>query len=1183
MKLKIAFIFGLTLALIFLGCGEKKKVVDKEKYWEIITSRTLGLAYLEENKLDEAEIQFQKLIELDPETAMGHANLGLVFLRKGEYPEAEKQIGKALKKDSKNPDIRLMLAKVYQLSEQAEKSVNELQKIIKSHPKHIKALYSLAEVYSKARDEKSLGLREGFLEKIVEIAPANIVPRLQLIEVLVRLGKADAGLKNMEEIRRQMPEFPKEAAEFYDKALAALQASNTQEALTPVMVLHNFLKVTSLYQSGILDLKGPGGPSVGFPVVTMGETSTQAWTGESILDALRFTDVTSDVGLAAAQPPSAGKENLASLVSVADFDGDGDEDIYFANASATGSHHFLFQNDMGRFTDISKNAGLEPSGKEVSASFVDYDNDGHLDLYIVKEGANILYRNAGEGKFADVTKESGIGDPDIGNLSLNFDLDHDGDLDFFVAKAGTNLLFRNNSDGTFLEQAEKMSISGGDSNSRDAAFADFDDDGDIDFFVVNEDASNVLYSNLRQGKFEDVTAASGLKSDGGSGAVAVGDYNNDGFPDIFVTGLEGGTYQLFQNKGDGTFKKDKRSGELFKTLQNVLGNDAAFLDFDNDGFLDLLVAGKSAKPSERGLLLFHNDGTGKFENLSKLLPKNIVSARQIALADFNEDGDLDFFVAGLDGSLHLLRNDGGNVNHYLKVQLLGLRTGSSKNNHFGIGAKLEVRAGDLYQMKVVTESNVLFGLGNRTQAEVVRILWTNGVPQNIFSPGTDQSLIEEQELKGSCPFLYTWNGQEFAFATDVMWQSALGMPLGIMGGTTAYAFADASKEYVKIPGEILKPKDGIYAIQMTAELWETDYFDKAELIALDHPDSIDVFVDERFTLPPFPPLRIYSVTEKRTPRTATDEKGNDILPLIRQKDDRYVSNFKSARYQGITEMKDLVLGLGALSQTDSLFLFLNGWIFPTDASINVALSQSTDNQVVAPFLQVINEKGQWETVLPNLGFPMGKNKTMVIDLSGKIKSKDHRIRIRTNMEIYWDYIFFSEANATTLHTRTTQLDMTSADLHYRGFSRMFRKGGRYGPHWFDYQTVSTGQKWRDLIGNYTRFGDVLPLLAEADDKYIIANAGDEISLRFDATALPKLPSGWKRDFVFYSEGWVKDGDLNTAFSKTVEPLPFHSMTRYPYGNEESYPADPEHLNYLKKYNTRQVTTEKFRKSILDFE
>ena len=206
---------------------------------------------------------------------------------------------------------------------------------------------------------------------------------------------------------------------------------------------------------------------------------------------------------------------------------------------------------------------------------------------------------------------------------------------------------------------------------------------------------------------------------------------------------------------------------------------------------------------------------------------------------------------------------------------------------------------------------------------------------------------------------------------------------------------------------------------------------------------------------------------------------------------------------------------------------------------------------------MINKKGEWETVIDNLGFPMGKNKTVVVSLGGEFLSHDTRIRIHTNMQVYWDYIFYS-TDKSDVPVYSYEMDPESADLHYRGFSAMYRKGGRYGPHWFDYSNVSTSVKWRDLTGYYTRYGNVLPLLNEADNKYVITNAGDEISIEFMASALPELKEGWKRDFMIHNVGWVKDGDLNTAFGNKVEPLPFHGMSRYPYGRNEAYPSDKEH-------------------------
>ena len=196
---------------------------------------------------------------------------------------------------------------------------------------------------------------------------------------------------------------------------------------------------------------------------------------------------------------------------------------------------------MGRFKDVSAEAGINHTGKESFATFADFDNDGFLDIYIVREDGDILYRNTGTGTFEDVTAKADAGSKTGGNMALFFDMDHDGDLDLFEARSNSEPFCSG------IMQMEHSRISP--QNwvyqemiliASDAAFGDFDEDGDIDFIVANENASNILYSNQRQGVFKDITAESGLKSDGGSGAVTVGDYNNDGYLDLFIASVSGG-------------------------------------------------------------------------------------------------------------------------------------------------------------------------------------------------------------------------------------------------------------------------------------------------------------------------------------------------------------------------------------------------------------------------------------------------------------------------------------------------------------------------------------------------------------------------------------------------------------------------------------------------------------------
>jgi tetratricopeptide (TPR) repeat protein len=1183
MKILKGALFVVLCSFLLFSCRNSAEK-SSQKSTDLITIRTLGLAYLEEFKLDEAEKEFLKFIDLSPKDKLGYANLGLTYLRMGKYPEAEKTLFKAIKIDPKDPDIRLILATVYQMNDDPENAIAQLKEALVSSPDHIKTLYNLTEIYANRPDEESQNEREQYLQKLVEKAPGNIVSQLNLTEMYIRRGNSDKAIEQLEIIQKQFPEFPKEAIEYFDKTMTSLRSGNTENLITNFMIFHNYLKVTSPYQAGMMDLKGPGGSLIGFPLITFDQQSLfKPVSTESVVSAIKFSYVSASAGLDVIKEFREGDNpgfKYSTHVALSDYDGDGDIDIY-AGSYDPGSasyKHYLFKNEMGSFKDVSEEAGIRHSGKESSASFADFDNDGFLDLYIVRDDGDILYRNTGKGTFENVTNSAKAGSKTGGNKALFFDADHDGDLDLFEMESNSNLLFRNNSDGTFQEQAAKMGLAGDKFITTDAAFGDFDEDGDIDLFVVNKNASNVLYSNQRQGIFKDVTTQSGLKSEGNSGAVTAGDYDNDGYLDLFVTSVNGGNHELYHNLRNGTFEKNNKSNEIFSALQKVNAYDAAFIDFDNDGFLDICVAGESVGKEGRGLFLYHNDGKGSFTDMSHLLPEEIKSGRQITIMDYNDDGDLDMVIAGLNGGVFLLRNDGGNAGHFINMKLVGLRAGSAKNNYFGIGAKVELRSGDLYQTKVVTDPNVHFGIGSHSKADVIRITWTNGVPQNIFFPETDQSLIEAQMLKGSCPFLYTWDGSEYVFAKDIMWRSGLGMPSGIMGGTTVYAFPDASDDYLKIPGELLKSNNGVYSMQVTSELWETIYLDKLQLVAVDHPGSTDIYVDEQFSPPPFRELRIYSVADKHFPATVKDENGTDLRSFILEKDDNYIAGLKPARYQGITEMHDLIIDPGSMDVTGNIYLFLNGWIFPTDASINIAVSQSSDIKVVSPVIQVINKKGEWETVTDNPGFPMGKDKTVIVDLSGKITSPDHRIRIRTNMEIYWDQIFFSECS-TTGPVVTNILDPVAADLHYRGFSRSYRKGGRYGPHWFDYSEVSSEPRWRDLTGDYTRYGDVLPLLKESDNKYIITNAGDETTVSFSVSGLQSLQHGWKRDFLIRSVGWVKDGDLNTAFGKTVLPLPFHGMKSYPPSESDIYPNNPDLQKYNREYNTRTVTTEGYLNAV----
>jgi tetratricopeptide (TPR) repeat protein len=1171
-----AFSFLVVGTVLASGCRSDPPNLD-----EVFTTRTLALGYLQRGQLPEAEEQFKKLIAMVPDDPLGYADLGLTYLQGERYREAESQLRRARQLDPANPDIGLLVAKLYSLTGRADDARAILDQLSRDTSATARVLYALAELEAQGSDTGSLRRRGELLARVLAVSPANVAVRSELADVLVRRARADSAVQQLEEIRRIPPAPPAEALAPMDSAIRLLQGGRLAEARGPLDRIIELLRVTSPYQASLSEVKGADGPLVGRPVLTFKPThliTLRRTQEQSTADSVRFVDITDEAGLfdprtrtgagGAAPAGAAGPTALAA----GDVDGDGTDDLLvsFWSAEQRRSEARLYSVQRGFARDMTERAGVSLPGGAAFATFADVDNDGWLDLFAIdNQGRGQLLRNRGNGTFEDATARARVASVNGAQRALFLDLDHDGDLDLLLYGRGTLRVHRNNLDGTFSEATAGFGL-GGIVAATDAAFGDLDSDGRIDLVLADSSGGVRLLRNGGPERFSDVTASSGVGSGPGAGAVAVGDYDSDGDLDLFVARTSGDTPLLWLNNGTGTFTADRRSGNAVQPVRVAAARAAGFVDYDNDGWLDLIVTGTPNAAGQPGVVVLRNVRNGSFSDRSAMVPPPVRARGGTALAvtDVDEDGDEDVLVTDSAGVPRLLRNAGGNNSMAVRVELKGLRTGSGKNNVFGIGARLELRAGEIYQTRVVTGRVTHFGLGSHLKADVLRVEWPNGVPQTVFLPGTDQDVVESEMLKGSCAFAYTWDGTRFRFVTDVMWRSALGMPLGLMGGTTSqFAPAGASQEYLRIPGSVLKPRDGRYVVQITEELWETAYTDEIKLVAVDHPDSVDVFVDERFVPPSPVNLRLFQTIRRRPPVSATDERGNDLLPALLENDDRYVSNLTPMQYQGVVEPHDLILDLGDDAGRPGTHLFLRGWIYPTDASINVALSQQSSVKLAPPSVEVRDAKGNWTTVIPSIGFPSGKDKTIVIDLAGKFPTADHRVRLRTNMQIYWDQAFIA-GDAAASPVKVTTLKPVSADLHFRGFSRVYRKGGRYGPYWFAYDDVTKETPWRPIDGAFTRFGDVLELLEAPDDMYVIMGPGDETTVQFDASSARDLPPGWTRDFLLYTDGWIKDSDLNTAHGTTVGPLPFHRIKEYPYAPGESYPTDAEHQRYLREYNTR---------------
>ncbi|HEY2155790.1 MAG TPA: hypothetical protein VGH33_09175, partial [Isosphaeraceae bacterium] len=447
--------------------------------------------------------------------------------------------------------------------------------------------------------------------------------------------------------------------------------------------------------------------------------------------------------------------------------------------------------------------------------------------------------------------------------------------------------------------------------------------------------------------------------------------------------------------------------------------------------------------------------------------------------------------------------------------------------------------------------------------------------QGEFDIAADKAIVAEQRLKGSCPFLYAFNGTRVEFVTDAIWRS----PLGLRINAQDTAGSSQTEDWVKIRGDQLAPRDGQYDLRITAELWETHYWDHIALMVVDHPKDTEVFVDERFAREP-PKLVVHATGPLLPVAYARDDRRNDVAEIVRERDGRYLDTFGRGQYQGVTRDHWVEVEIGdELPRDRPLYLVAQGWIHPTDSSINVALAQGRHEPPRGLSLEVVTADGKWAVARSDLGFPAGKNKTILVDLDGVFRSgAPRRLRLRTNLEIFWDRLAVAVAMPeTTLQSR--RLAATSAELRYRGFSRMTQADAS-SPELPNYNVLDgTSQRWRDLIGYYTRFGDVRELLEGVDDRYVIANAGDELALRFEAPTGPE--ACWVRDIVLIGDGWNKDGDYNTAFSKTVLPLPSHSRPAYdtPPGALEDDPVYQAHPADWAEFHTRYVTPDTFQKGL----
>ncbi len=887
------------------------------------------------------------------------------------------------------------------------------------------------------------------------------------------------------------------------------------------------------------------------------------------------------------------RARFGAAVAVFDCDGDGRLDLLIlASVVRDGQlRDVLLRNEgAGRFVDVTEQAGLGGPRLSIGCAAGDFDGDGHADLYVTAAGGNVLFRNTGRGTFEDVTEQAGVAEPEMVSLTALFmDLDHDGDLDLLVANYGplsdaeqmfreqpydggaANAFFANVGMSRLADAAsrdlpplevgfERISepSDAWDRPTRTVGFvaADLDDDRDLDLVEINDTSPCRLLVNKRLQQWAVVPLPTDIVPQAKYNGGLAGDFDNDDHTDLVIVRPDGPALFL---------RNAARSVDRLPTFQPFPSDlsrvkTAQLFDADMDGWPDLLCLGTSAA----GPVLALNRPRGMItrpEWLAGLLP-DLSDGAALCAAAFDGETWPALLVVQPARSPILLRTE-GNGNHGLAMRLTGRREmvvdpnkKTMRSNSSGIGARGVVHAGraritwqNASRSTGLCQSLVplSIGLSDRERADAVRMRWPDGVEQAELDLAADELLlIEETQRRGSsCPVLFAWNGHRFEFVTDLLG----GGGIGYLVRPGLYADPDPDED-VRISSEQLAPNAaGELVLKIAEPMDEMTYLDSATLEVIDHPAALAVYPDERFDPEtPHPSGDRFVFRDRMFPRAACDESGRDVLEILREWDRSTVDGFRcSAAWIGYAEEHCVELDFGqvfaGLGDDERVALFLAGWVEYPYAQTNWAAA-TAGARLQPPILEWRNGEGEWEPLIQNMGYPAGLPRMMTVDLTGKLPrdirardaavANDCRLRIRTNMEIYWDQIFAARLESDSI-LRKTRLEPVRAALGYRGYMQEYSPDGRL-PLVFDYERVAPALLSR-LPGARTSYGDVRELVSHTDQRFVLVNAGDEMTLTYDASGLPPLPAGWSRTFVLCASGYCKDTELFNPLGSSVDPMP----------------------------------------------
>ncbi len=869
-----------------------------------------------------------------------------------------------------------------------------------------------------------------------------------------------------------------------------------------------------------------------------------------------------------------------------DATGSGEMDLVLMQEGAQ-AIRILHNRGDGEFVEWdAEGAGLKAGGHAVACAVGDFDGDGLNDLAVALEDRVLLFRNLGHGQFSDVTAKSGIV-PRNRPTGITFvDYDHDGDLDLLLTGSGLkpgdppNVLWRNNGDGTFTEQTEATGL-GGSGNTAAAILTDYNNDRAVDLAVTGDGPAPLIYVNPREGQFPSVP----LYQDAGlppTIGIAVFDYNKDGWMDLAVTHAGAPGITLWRNV-QAADHVSRRFVRVELPLKGALrGWGLTPIDIDNDGWIDLAAVVETRDGPQ--VRVFRNRGDGTFDDVSHALGLDTVrlqAPRGLIAADVDGDGATDLIVTQLNAPPILLRNVGANKNHFVRLDLTGFA-----DNKTALGVKVEVFANGLWQKwelpgasgyQTQAAPQVLVGLGQAPRIDLLRILWPTGVLQDeIDLPQQAVIAMKEADRRGSsCPVLFVWDGHRYKFVTDVIGAAVVGHWF-----TPARHNIPNPGEWVKVDGANVAPVEGKVSVRFMEPMEEVNYIDQLRLIAVDHPAEVEVNPDERFLdNPPFASGRVVASSGVRLPVGAWDGEGRDVLDLLSRRDRRFASGFTPLPYDGFANLHALTLDLGRVKPDAPLRLLMTGYVNYFSATSLYAAWQAGLKEI-PPYVEAQRPDGSWLRIPGDAGFPAGLERTIVVDLTGKLPAGTRRIRLMTNLQIFWDQVLIDQS--VNARFRTTEAPLSSATLRFRGYPKEIDLPSP-GDLDYDYNLVSLTGSYQHERGSYTRMGNVTPLLKNVDNRFAVFGSGEEIAAEFDVTKLPVLPAGWKRDYFFYANGYEKDMDWWDASPFTVAQLPFHGMSKYPYLPPEKFPDDPASLAYQLNWNDRFDSGEPARAYRFDFQ